>query len=340
MAMEPSKYAEGGRFRQLERFRVGRTNKSSYGDILRRDPRHEEMVKTARESGRMRSRSVEIPKKTTQVRVAKVHEREERRMKSALDKLKEDRDEERERAVSADPGMDSQAGLVVMQLTDKVKRAMDAHVTRWVGEHITELRRQSCLVMDLDGRKYLEASYRLADDAVDWICYHPEGLSGRYPGCIDEDTWTRAIAMEDHPDYFDRLFDSFVLDGIVAVRENLAMTSSYWLSGRQDKVTTGIVKIGPGLELGTNDYVECNVAFGHDCKDTYVKTKSRHRGMVKAVWVSWDEKFIPDRQGGEGNIHRRWHCIGNNLPLNYNFSYQKSGRQPPKVVLTMLYFPK
>ena len=89
LAMEPSKYAEGGRFKQLEGFRVGRTRRGSVEDAMKKDPRHEEMVKTARESGRMRSRSVEIPKKTTQVRVAKVHEREERRMKSALDKVKD-----------------------------------------------------------------------------------------------------------------------------------------------------------------------------------------------------------------------------------------------------------
>ena len=85
------------------------------------------------------------------------------------------------------------------------------------------------MTMGMDGRKYLEASYRLADDAVDWMCYHPEGFPGTFPRCVEDGTWSRAIALEDNPDNFDKLFDSFVLDGIVAVRENLAMTGKRWM---------------------------------------------------------------------------------------------------------------
>ena len=55
------------------------------------------------------------------------------------------------------------------------------------------------------------------------------------------------MALEDDQRDFDKWFNDFTLDGIVAVRENLAMI---------DKVISGMVRVGPGHELGTDDYIE------------------------------------------------------------------------------------
>ena len=139
------------------------------------------------------------------------------------------------------------------------------------------------------------------------------------------------MALVDDPRDFDKWFNDFTLDGIVAVSENLAMI---------DKVTSGMVRVGPGQELCTEDYIEFSVAFGKDCDNVYVEPEEKHCGLRKAIWVSWDEKFTPDPSGGTDHTHRRWTCPGNDLPLQFEFNYKSSGRNSPKVAITMFFLPR
>ena len=94
------------------------------------------------------------------------------------------------------------------------------------------------------------------------------------------------------------------------------------------------------MELGTEDLVEFNVAFGRHCEELYTRPRQKHHGMVKAVWISWDERFIPDRRGGENHDYRRWECLGHNLSLDTYYDFRRRRGGPPKVALTMFYQPR
>ena len=119
------------------------------------------------------------------------------------------------------------------------------------------------MVMALEDYKYLKVATEHLDEAIDYLIYHPEGITRRYPHCVDDDNWKKAVAMEIQDDNnFYKWFNDYTLDGIVAVRECLAMTSEKWIEGKWDIISSGTVRVGPGLELNTDDSIEFYVSFG------------------------------------------------------------------------------
>ena len=132
------------------------------------------------------------------------------------------------------------------------REAMKQNKDQWHSGKRAALREEVKERFDEEDRLYMNAAYRLASEAQEFLCYDVQGMTMKYKDCVEQDNWKHCIAAEVSNGNIDKWFKAHVLDGIVAAAEHDDMTSKDY----NGTFESCVVRIGPAEDLNTIEDVE------------------------------------------------------------------------------------
>ena len=226
-------------------------------------------------------------------------------------------------------------------------RAMKKNIARWCAGEKAELRERIKASppegFDEAEEKYMTATYKLAYEVQNHLCYDVRGMTMKHRDCVEHDNWKYCIGDEVVKGNIDKWFTPHTLDGICAAAEHDDMLSKDYRVGTFSKPK--MIKVGPAADMNdagigdgdSQDY--CEVYITRRPRTTALTWKPEFKNMNKITWTTYDERFEPDHHEGLGHKHREWTRMKKKGDQRIKSYCKYKEEERPAIVVTLVYDP-